>query len=51
MTGGKSPEQMHNAARALMEFLPDAEMRTLPGQDHGPTPDALAPELIRFFLG
>lgn len=50
MTGGNSPEQMHAAGRALMEHLRDGEMRTLPGQDHGPTPDALAPELVRFFL-
>ena len=50
MTGGISPEQMHNAGRALVDLLPNGELRTLPGQDHGPAPEVLAPELVRFFL-
>jgi pimeloyl-ACP methyl ester carboxylesterase len=50
MTGGNSPEMMHSGARALLHFLPNGEIRTLPGQDHGPTPEALTPELVRFFI-
>jgi pimeloyl-ACP methyl ester carboxylesterase len=49
MSGGNSPEFMQAATRSLIEFLPNAELRTLPGQDHGPADDVLVPELVQFF--
>lgn len=49
MDGGASPDWMRNSARALVAVLPNADYRTLEGQDHGPAEDALAPVLIDFF--
>ena len=37
------------AARTLAETLPNAESRTLEGQDHGPSSAVLAPVLAAFF--
>lgn len=49
MDGGASPDWQRNAVQALAEILPDAQRRTLEGQDHGPDPDVLAPALHAFF--
>ncbi len=51
MDGGASPDWIRNAASALTEVLPDAERRTLEGQDHGPDSRLLAPALEAFFAG
>src|SRR5207248_1345865 len=45
MDGSKSPAWARNAVQALVSSLPNAQHRTLQGQDHGVTPDALAPVL------
>jgi hypothetical protein len=42
---------MRHGADALASLLPNAQRRTLEGQDHGPAPEALAPALTEFFLG
>lgn len=47
--GGKSPEWMRNAARALAGVLPNARYETLPGQTHMVQAKALAPALMKFF--
>lgn len=49
MDGSKSPAWARNAVQALVEILPNAVRRTLEGQDHGVTPEALAPILKEFF--
>ena len=46
--GGASDAFMHNGADALAELLPDAERRTLPGQTHAVSADALAPVVQEF---
>ena len=48
--GGKSPAWMTNGTRALADALPDAQYRTLPGQNHMVKPQAIAPVLTEFFL-
>lgn len=40
---------MTHSADELARILPAAQRRTLPGQDHGPAPDVLAPALKAFF--
>ena len=42
---------MRHGADALARMLPNAQRRTLEGQDHGPAAEALAPALKEFFLG
>lgn len=49
MDGGKSPAWMHNAAQAVADALPNAQRRTLEGQDHGADPAVLAPVLVEFY--
>jgi pimeloyl-ACP methyl ester carboxylesterase len=49
MDGGKSPQYMRNAARALSEALPKAEYRTLPDQTHMVKAAAVAP-VVKDFL-
>jgi pimeloyl-ACP methyl ester carboxylesterase len=46
--GGKSPQYMRNAARALAETLPKADYRTLPGQTHIFKAAVLAPAVKEF---
>jgi pimeloyl-ACP methyl ester carboxylesterase len=50
MDGGASPDWQRHAVRALADVLPDAQQRTLEGQDHGPASEVLAPALVEFFL-
>ena len=47
--GGKSPDWMRNAMRALADVLPKARRSTLGGQTHIVKPQALAPVLVEFF--
>jgi pimeloyl-ACP methyl ester carboxylesterase len=49
MAGGASPAFMHHGAQALVDVLPDARLRTLAGQDHGPAGEVLVPVLAEFF--
>jgi pimeloyl-ACP methyl ester carboxylesterase len=49
--GGKSPEWMRHGMRALTDVLPNAKLRTLPGQTHMVKPKVLAPVLVEFFAG
>jgi pimeloyl-ACP methyl ester carboxylesterase len=50
LDGEKSPAQLRNAARALAVVLPNATHRTLPGQSHNVSMEALAPVLAEFFV-
>jgi pimeloyl-ACP methyl ester carboxylesterase len=49
MDGGKSPDWMRNAMRALAGVLPNATYRTVEGQTHMVKPKALTPPLVEFF--
>jgi pimeloyl-ACP methyl ester carboxylesterase len=49
MVGGNSEAFFHGAAQALINILPQAQHRILPGQDHAVTSEALAPVLVEFF--
>ncbi|GAB2607651.1 alpha/beta hydrolase [Paractinoplanes abujensis] len=51
MDGGKSPQYMRNAARALSEALPKGEYRTIPGQTHIIKAAALAPAIKSYLAG
>jgi pimeloyl-ACP methyl ester carboxylesterase len=51
MDGGASPDWVRNSVRQLASILPNAQQRTLDGQDHGAAPEAVAPALDAFFLG
>jgi pimeloyl-ACP methyl ester carboxylesterase len=48
MAGSNSPEWLHNSARALVARLPDVSYRTLEGQDHAASAEALAPVIEEF---
>jgi len=48
MDGGNSPEWAHHTCRSLVQLLPDVRYRTLEGQDHGASAEALAPVLEDF---
>ncbi|AGZ42622.1 alpha/beta fold hydrolase [Actinoplanes friuliensis] len=50
MDGGKSPQYMRNAAKALSEALPKADYRTLPGQTHMVKAGVVGPA-VKEFLG
>ena len=49
LTGGASPESLQQAARATADALPHGEFRTLEGQTHDVSADALTPVLTEFF--
>jgi pimeloyl-ACP methyl ester carboxylesterase len=49
MNGGASYPFMYDTARALSKTMPHAELRTLEGQTHEVSPEALAPVLVEFF--
>ena len=51
MHGGKGAPSMRDAARAISEAIPKAQLRTLAGQTHGVSPKVLAPVLEEFFSG
>lgn len=47
--GAASAEQMHSAADALAELLPDSRRVTFDGQAHGIEPAVIAPAVAEFF--
>jgi pimeloyl-ACP methyl ester carboxylesterase len=49
IVGGNSEPFFHDGAKALVDDMPNAERRTLEGQDHAVAPKALAPMLIEFY--
>lgn len=49
MDGGASSSHMHFAANELATAIPNAQRRTLEGQSHEVSADALAPVLVEFF--
>ena len=51
MDGGESPAWQRTAVRALADLLPQAQRRTLEGQDHEVAPEALAPVVVEFLAG
>jgi len=51
MAGENSEAFFHDAAQALTDILPNAQRRTLAGQDHGVANEALVPVLVEFFAG
>jgi pimeloyl-ACP methyl ester carboxylesterase len=48
LEGGDSPPFMRRGAAAVAEALPNAEVRSLPGQTHSFEPGVLAPVLVEF---
>lgn len=50
MHGGAGAPYMRDAARAISEAIPQAQLRTLAHQTHGVSPTVLAPVLEEFFL-
>jgi pimeloyl-ACP methyl ester carboxylesterase len=51
IVGGASFPFMRETAQALADVIPDAQRRTLEGQDHNVAPEVLAPVLEEFFAG
>ncbi len=49
MVGGNSPTYQQNAVKTLVEVLPNADYRSMAGQDHGIAPEVLNPALVEFF--
>jgi pimeloyl-ACP methyl ester carboxylesterase len=49
MSGGKSDDWMQNSARAVADALPNADYRTIEGQNHMLKAKAIAPVLVEFF--
>jgi hypothetical protein len=49
VAGGASPRRLQDAAKATAGALPTAGFRTLEGQTHDVSPDAIAPVLTEFF--
>lgn len=50
MHGGAGAASMRDAARAISEAMPKAQLRTLARQTHGVSAKVLAPVLVEFFL-
>jgi pimeloyl-ACP methyl ester carboxylesterase len=51
IVGGESEPFFHHGTRALVEILPNAQLRALEGQSHEVNSEALAPVLVGFFSG
>ncbi len=49
MHGGAGSPAMRDAAKAISEAIPQAELRTLARQTHGVSPKVVAPVLEEFF--
>jgi pimeloyl-ACP methyl ester carboxylesterase len=47
-SGDQTFPGLPEAADAVAAALPNAQRRVLSGQDHGPAPEAIVPELVRF---
>lgn len=50
MVGGNSPAYQQNAVATLAKVLPNAQYRSIAGQDHGIAPEILNSALVAFFL-
>lgn len=50
MTGEKSVEFMHATAETIRKSIPGAVRKTLKGQSHNASPEAIAPVLTAFFV-
>ena len=50
MHGGAGAPALRDAAQAISQAIPKAQLRTLERQTHGVSPKVLAPVLIEFFL-
>lgn len=50
MVGSESPPYQQNAVKTLEKVLPNAEYRSMAGQDHGIAPEVLGSALEEFFL-
>lgn len=50
MVGSNSPPYQQNAVATLSTVLPNAQYRSMAGQDHGIAPEVLGPALVEFFL-
>jgi hypothetical protein len=50
MVGSNSPPYQQNAVETLAKVLPNAQYRSMAGQDHGIAPEVLNPALVEFFL-
>lgn len=50
MVGSNSPPYQQHAVEALAKLLPNAQYRSMTGQDHGIAPEILTPALVEFFL-
>jgi len=50
LTGGNSPAWMTNAGKEVAARVPRAVCRILDNQTHNVTPEALAPEILEFFV-
>jgi pimeloyl-ACP methyl ester carboxylesterase len=48
LSGDQTFPGLPEAADAVAAALPRAERRVLPGQDHGPAPEAVVPEVVKF---
>jgi len=51
MVGSESPPYQQNAVETLGKVLPNAQYRSMAGQDHGIAPEVLNSALVEFFLG
>jgi pimeloyl-ACP methyl ester carboxylesterase len=49
LAGGNSSGWFRATAEAIAATVPDARSAVLPGQDHNPADDVLAPALVDFF--
>jgi pimeloyl-ACP methyl ester carboxylesterase len=50
MNGSKTDPRLRSAARAIVEVVPGASYRELPGQKHNVNPAVLAPAVAEFLL-
>jgi hypothetical protein len=48
LDGGASPQFLRDASTAIAAATPDAERRTLEGQDHNVAPDVIVPVVTEF---
>lgn len=49
--GSKTYPVLKHASKALVEVLPNATLRELPGQNHNVSPKAIVPVLAQFVAG
>jgi pimeloyl-ACP methyl ester carboxylesterase len=51
LVGGASFPFLKETAQAIVDHLPNGQLRTLEGQEHNVAPEAMAPALTAFFKG